>query len=162
MPVPARSTSKIATWTREPFVISTDPKKIDLDVVHGFLVRSYWATGISRELVALSLENSLPFGIYQGPRQVGGARVITDCATFAYLDDVFVLEEFRGHGLGKWLMECVTSHPDLQGLRYFHLRTDDAHGLYAQYGFAGVLHPEWSMEIAPNDLYLRQSNMGKG
>jgi GNAT superfamily N-acetyltransferase len=147
MPVPTRCTSKIQTWHKKPYAISTDPAKIDVEVVHAFLTRSYWARGIPRNTVALSLENCLPFGMYYSGKQVGGARVITDCATFAYLDDVFILQEHRGKGLGRWLLKCIMGHPDLQGLRYWHLRTDNAHGLYRGFGFVPIGCPEWSMEI---------------
>jgi GNAT superfamily N-acetyltransferase len=122
-------------WVRDELVISTDRARIDLDAVHRFLVSSYWAAGMPRAVLERGIENSLAFGIYAGPRQAGFARVITDLATYAYLSDVFVLEEFRGRGLSKWLMECILAHPDLQGLRRFALFTRDAQGLYAQYGF---------------------------
>lgn len=122
-------------WVRDEFVISTDRARIDLDVVHRYLVSSYWAAGMPRAVLERGIENSLTFGIYAGTRQAGLARVITDLATYAYLSDVFVLEEFRGRGLSKWLMECILAHPDLQGLRRFALFTRDAQGLYAQYGF---------------------------
>jgi len=121
---------------RDGFTVSTDPARIDLDVVHGFLVRSYWAAGIPRETVARSLRNSLCFGLYEGDGQIGFARAVTDLATFAYLADVFVLESHRGRGLSKWLMECVLDHPDLREVRRWHLVTKDAHGLYARFGFA--------------------------
>jgi GNAT superfamily N-acetyltransferase len=140
-------------WRRGEFTISTDPGRIDLDVVHGYLSESYWAPGIPRELVARSIANSLPFGIYHGPAQVGFARVITDRATFAYLADVFVLEEERGRGLGKWLMEVIMAHPELQGLRRWMLATRDAHGLYRQHGFEEVANPQALMQILRINLY---------
>jgi len=133
-------TEQHPAWRRGEFEISTDPSRLDLDAVHGYLTRSYWATGIAREKVERSIEGSIPFGVYRiGPVEaqslVGFARVVTDRATFAWLGDVFILEEFQGRGLGKWLVECVIAHPELQGLRRFLLATRDAHGLYAQYGF---------------------------
>lgn len=140
-------------WLRGEFTISDDPSRIDLDVVHGYLSESYWAPGIPRELVARSIANSLPFGIYRGSAQVGFARVITDRATFAYLADVFVLEAERGRGLGKWLMEIITAHPELQGLRRWMLATRDAHGLYRQHGFEAVANPEALMQILRINLY---------
>jgi GNAT superfamily N-acetyltransferase len=140
-------------WQRGDFTISTDPARIDLDVVHGYLSASYWAPEIPRELVARSIAHSLTFGIYRGAAQVGFARVITDRATFAYLADVFVLEGSRGLGLGKWLMEVIMGHPELQGLRRWMLATRDAHGLYRQVGFEPVAKPEALMQILRTDLY---------
>lgn len=136
------------------FVISPDPARLDLDVIHGFLTNSYWAKGIPREVVARSIENSLCFGIYDSAgAQVGFARVISDFATFAYLADVFVLESHRGRGLGKRLMECIKTHPSLQGLRRWTLSTKDAHDLYAQYGFAPLKWPDRYMEIFRPGMY---------
>jgi ribosomal protein S18 acetylase RimI-like enzyme len=138
----------------EGFVISTDPARLDIDAIHSYLSRSYWAAGIPKEVVAKSIEGSLCFGLYEGVRQVGLARVITDKATFAYLCDVYVLEEYCGRGLGKWLMRVVQSHPDLQRLRRFVLITRDAHGLYEQFGFSRLKEPDRYMEIknAPYSL----------
>lgn len=133
--------------TRGEYFVSTDPARVDLAVVHGYLTRSYWCPGVSREVVRRSVANSLPFGVYhRSGVQVGFARVVTDKATYAYLADVFVLEEHRGRGLSKFLMETVMAHPDLQGLRRFALATKDAHGLYAQFGFAPLAEPERHME----------------
>ena len=132
---------------RKEFVISTDPARLDVDAVHAYLTRSYWASGVPKDVVAKSLEGSLCFGLYEGSRQIGLARVITDKATFAYLCDVYVLEDYRGLGLGKWLMSVVQSHPDLQGIRRFVLITRDAHGLYEQFGFSGLKEPDRYMEI---------------
>lgn len=130
------------------FVISTDAARLDLDVIHGFLTNSYWAKGIPRERVALSIEHSLCFGVYDGSgAQVGFARVITDFATFAYIADVFVLESHRGLGLGKGLMAGITQHPALQGFRRWSLSTRDAHTLYAQFGFTPLKFPDRYMEI---------------
>lgn len=126
-------------WARDGYVISTDPGRIDLEAVHGFLTRdAYWSPGVSRETVERSLENSLVFGLYRDGEQAGFARVVTDRAAIAYLADVFVLAPHRGRGLGKWLVETVLSHPDLQGLRRFFLGTADAHSLYERYGFVPV------------------------
>jgi GNAT superfamily N-acetyltransferase len=133
--------------TRDTLTISTDPARLDLDAMTAMLSRSYWARGRKREAVARSAENSLVFGVYDGQRQVGLARVISDFTTFAYLCDVFIHEDYRGQGLGKWLMETVLAHPDLQGLRRFMLATQDAHGLYAQYGFTSLANPDRWMEI---------------
>jgi GNAT superfamily N-acetyltransferase len=138
---------------RDGFVISTDKQRLDIELVHGFLTQSYWAKGIPREVVALSIENSFCFGIYGDGQQVGFARVITDYATYAYIADVFVLDSLRGRGLGKWLMERITEHPRLQGLRRWTLATRDAHGLYAQYGFTALKRPENFMELHNPEIY---------
>ena len=121
---------------RGQYSITTDPQKLDLDAIHAFLSRSFWAEGIPKETVATAMANSLCFGLFDGARQIGFARVVTDRATYAYLCDVYVLEAHRGLGLGKWLIETVMAHPDLQGLRRFQLVTRDAQGLYAKFGFA--------------------------
>jgi GNAT superfamily N-acetyltransferase len=133
-------------WTRDGLTISTDRSRLDRDAIHEFLRGSYWAKGIPRELVDRAINNSLCFGLYDGDRLVGFARVITDHATFAYLSDVFVLESHRGRGLGTWFMESVLSHPDLQNLRRWMLATADAHGLYRRVGFTALSKPERIME----------------
>lgn len=134
-------------WRRNGFVIDTSPKKLDLEVIHSYLSkRSYWATGRSRETIQRSIENSLAFGIYEQQKQVGFGRVITDYATFAWIADVFVLEEYRGKGLSKWLMEVMISHPKLQGFRRWVLATKDAHELYRRFGFTELQKPERWME----------------
>src|SRR5947209_4962851 len=121
---------------RGEYLLSTDPSRLDLDVVFKFLTNCYWAEGIPREIVARSIDHSLCFGIYDGSgAQVGFARVISDFATVAYLGDVFVLESHRGRGLSKWMIEGVMQHPALQNLRRWILLTRDAHGLYSQVGF---------------------------
>ena len=127
--------------------VSTDPSRLDLDVVHGFLTGSYWAAGIPREVVERAVRGSLCFGAYLGSQQVGFARVISDGATFAYVSDVFVLSSHRGRGVGKLLMAAIMAHPGLQGLRRWTLATRDAHGLYRQFGFSAPRHPERVMEI---------------
>jgi GNAT superfamily N-acetyltransferase len=146
---------------RDAFAISTDPARLDLDVVHGFLARSYWAEGRPREVVARSIQHSLCFGLYRvepaPERQVGFTRVVTDCATFAWVCDVFVLEEERGKGLSKWLIETVRAHPDLQGLRRWILATRDAHRLYARFGFTPLAEPTRYMEVLDRDVYRRTS-----
>lgn len=156
-------------WHRDGFTIDTDPARIDLDVVHGFLTASYWAEGIPRDVVSRSIDGALNFGIYRedggpaggkggrpGGEQVGFARVVTDRATFAWVGDVFVLEPHRGRGLSKWLMECVTAHPDLQGLRRWMLATRDAHALYVRFGFTGLTHPERWMQRWDPEVYRRR------
>jgi GNAT superfamily N-acetyltransferase len=140
-------------WTRGEYTISTERQRLDTKVIHSFLTRSYWAEGIPLTVVERSLEHSLSFGIYHGERQVGLARVITDYTTFAYVADVFILEEYRGRGLSKWLMECVVEHPELQGLRRWILFTRDAHGLYQKVGFTPARTPERLMERLFPDVY---------
>ena len=129
------------------YKISTDPRCIDLEATHHYLSHSYWAKGISKETLANAIADSLCFALLDDNRQVGFARVVTDRTTFAYLCDVYVLEELRGNGLGKWLVAEVLSHPNLQGLRRFVLVTRDAHGFYAQLGFGPLENPASFMEI---------------
>jgi hypothetical protein len=131
-------------WTRDGFTISTDPAHLDRDVIFRYLHdESYWAKGIPRDLFERSIDTSLNFGLFDGSagsggKQIGFSRVVTDGATFAWLCDVFVLPDYRGRGLSKWLMETVRAHPDLQVQRAFVLATRDAHGLYAKYGWEPV------------------------
>jgi GNAT superfamily N-acetyltransferase len=118
------------------YTISTDRSMLNLDVIHNHLSnKSYWAIGIPFETVQRSIDNSMCFGIYHNNEQVGFARLITDKATFAYLADVFILQEHRGKGLSKWLMQTIQDHPELQGLRRWLLGTRDAHALYEQFGW---------------------------
>ena len=145
--------ARVLEWTRDRFTVTTDRDRLDRDVIVRFLSSSYWAENIPRGIVDKSIDNSLCFGLLEDNRQIGFARVVTDGATFAYLADVFVLSEQRGAGLGKWLIECVISHPDLQGLRRWLLGTRDAHGLYRQFGFAPLKRPEFVMEIIDPDVY---------
>jgi GNAT superfamily N-acetyltransferase len=129
---------------RGEFLISTDKAKLNLETIHDFIAnRSYWAQGRPIEVVKRSVENSLCFGVYDGSRQIGVARVVTDYATFAWLCDVFVDEQYRGRGLSKWLVEVIVRHPQMQGLKRFMLATRDAHELYARYGgFEPLKDPE--------------------
>lgn len=141
-------------WKRGEFTISTDRNLLQLDAIHKFLTEeSYWAKTRTREQTETAVKNSLPFGVYKGENQIGFARVVTDYATFAYLGDVYILEEFRGQGLSKWLMEVIVNHPDLQGFRRWILATKDAHTLYEKYGFTELKHPERWMERAAPDAY---------
>lgn len=134
------------------FIISTDRNRLQPDAIHKFLTEeSYWAKERTREQTATAIKNSLPFGVYKGENQIGFARVVTDYATFAYLGDVYILNEYRGLGLSKWLMETIINHPDLQGFRRWILATRDAHTLYEKFGFAGLKAPErWMERAAPN------------
>ncbi len=146
-------------WQRGGHVISTDPARLDLDAIHAFLRRSYWAgEHMPRSVVERAVEHSLNFGLYRDDEQIGGARVITDYATFAYVADVFVLEEHRGQKLAVWMMECVAEHPGLQGLRRWMLGTRDAHALYEKTGWTRVATDDgrW-MEKADPDVYRRMA-----
>lgn len=138
----------------ERFKIASDPKLVDIGLVHSFLSNSYWAKGIPIDTLKKSISNSLVFGVYStSEEQVGFARVVTDKATFAYLGDVFILDAYRGLGLSKLLMDAVVSHPDIQGLRRFMLATSDAHSLYSKYGFQPVENPEVLMQIWQPNVY---------
>lgn len=140
---------------RRGFVVSTDKRRLDRELIYEFLNGCYWAKGIPRKTVDRSIENSLCFGVYRGGKQVGFAHVISDFATYAYIGDVFIIEPFRGYGLGKLVMRSIMEHPDLQGLRRWGLVTRDAHGLYAQFGFQPVKSPERHMEIHDGAVYKR-------
>src|SRR5436305_8561312 len=129
------------------YTISTDKDKLEIEVITRFLAEeSYWANRRTREQIVRAIDNSLCFGLFSPDRQIGFARVVTDFATFAYLGDVFVLREYRGLGLSKWLMEVITEHPELQGLRRWLLATKDAHGLYEKYGFEPLRFPDRWLE----------------
>ena len=145
---------------REPYRITTDPTAVDVDAVHAFLSTSYWASGIPRGVLERAIAGSIPFSLFHDDAQVGFARVVTDRATFAYLADVYVLEAHRGRGLGRWIVETVLAHPDLQGLRRFVLVTRDAHPLYAEYGFAALRRPEGYMEIHRPEVYRDGGDRG--
>lgn len=130
------------------FTISTDPSRLDRDAIADLLSRSYWANTRTREQLEGALSHSLVFGLYDGNRQIGLARVISDYSIFAYLCDVIIHESYRGHGLGKWLMSVVHNHPDLAKVRRWMLTTDDAHTLYSQLGYGLLEHPErWMMKV---------------
>lgn len=144
-------------YQRGRFLVSTDPSLLDIAAIHDFLTHCYWAQGISKELVGRSINGSLCFGLYDGRTQIGFARVITDRATFAYLADVYILEQYRRQGLGTWMMECIMAHPELQGLRRWCLLTRDAHGLYRKFGFASPKDPGRYMEINHPDIYKERN-----
>ncbi len=149
-------TSTANEWRRDEYLISTDAARLDLGVIQDFLTNeSYWAIGRDVAVVQRSIENSLNFGLYHGDQQIGFARVITDYATFAWLADVFVLDGYRGRGLGKWLIEVIITHPDLQGFRRWVLATKDAHELYRGFGFHELKRPERWMERP--DPQMRES-----
>jgi GNAT superfamily N-acetyltransferase len=135
------------------YEISTDRSRLDVTLIHAFLRSSYWAEGIPRDIVERSIERSLCFGAFLDGGQVGFARVISDFATFAYVADVFVLREHRGHGVAKLLMRAIVEHSELQGLRRILLATRDAHGLYAQFGFQALTHPDYFLSVHNPDVY---------
>ena len=136
------------------YEIDDDKRRLNLGAIHRFLSQeSYWAKNRTMEHTLTAIENSLCFGVYRGREQVGFARVITDKATFAYIGDVFILDGYRGKGLSKWLMDIILSQPDLQGLRRWLLATYDAHGLYSQFDFTSLKHPERWMERSAPDAY---------
>jgi GNAT superfamily N-acetyltransferase len=137
------------------FTLSTDSARLDVAAIHAYLSEeSYWAAGIPRQTVQRAIDHSLNFGLYAPDGRLAGfARIVTDYATFAWLCDVFVLGEFRGLGLSKWLMAQVWAHPDLQGLRRRLLATLDAHGLYTQFGFAPLAAPDRFLEIRQPNPY---------
>jgi GNAT superfamily N-acetyltransferase len=135
--------------------ISFDPEDQQLDVIHGYLARSYWAEGIPRETVARAVAHSLCVGAYDDEVQVGFARVVTDRATFAYLADVFVLEGHRGRGLAQQMLEALEDHPELQGLRRWALFTRDMQPLYAKLGWEAYPHPDRLMVRDIPDIYTR-------
>lgn len=142
----------IDSWKRGDYLISTDPSRLDVALVHNFISNtSYWGQGRTLQVVQRSLDNSLNFGLYNNSNQVGFARVVTDYATFAWIADVFVLPEHRGRGLSKWLMEVMLAHPSLQGFRRWVLATKDAHSLYERFGFIPLHRPErWMERPDPN------------
>lgn len=139
-------------WKKDGFTISTDRDRLDIGAVQDYLAKeSYWARERTEQQTVTAVRNSLCFGVYEGKTQIGFARVVTDFSTFAYLGDVFILPSHQGSGLGKWLMEVIIGHPDLQGFRRWVLATRDAHKLYDKYGFTELKHPErWMEKAAPN------------
>ncbi len=132
---------------RPPYLVSTDPDRLDHDAIHDFLTNdSYWVPGISKAAVDCGIQHSLCFGLYDQAIQIGFARVVTDYVRFGYLADVYVLPTYRGQGLGIWLMECIMNHPIVSSLTRLMLGTHDAHGLYAKFGFTTLEVPERFME----------------
>lgn len=152
---------KIYEVVKAGFLISTNKADLDIHFIHDYLSNeTYWAKNIPAEIVEKSIEGSICFGLYVNntknisvKKQIGFARVVTDCATFGYIADVFIIENYRGRGLAKWLMEVIMNHPGLQGLRRWMLATKDAHGLYAKFGFLPLDKPERIMEFKPFEAY---------
>ena len=142
-----------AAIATDSWEVSSDQARLDRALIHGFLSGSYWAAGIPRETVDRALDHSCCFGVYEAGRQIAFARVITDHATFAYLADVFVVENHRGRGVGKHLVAAIMRDPGLQNLRRWMLATLDAHGLYEQFGFGALSHPGRFMEIRRSNPY---------
>ena len=135
---------------RDQFTISTDPSRLDMNAVYDFLSRSYWAKTRPRERTDAAFTNSLVFGLYDENHQIGMGRVVTDLSIVAYLCDVFIHEDYRSHGLGKWLVQSILEHPDLKHIRRWLLATDDAHGLYRQFGFEQLADVEkWMQRLRP-------------
>jgi len=138
----------------DDYTITTDKNKMDIIAIHDFLSNhSGWSNNIPIEKVQTSIDNSLNFGLFHQGNQIGFARVISDYATIAYLGDIYVLDNFRGQGLSKKLMDAVMSHPNLQGLRRWILLTSTADWLYEKYGFAKLPKPEIYMELYTPDVY---------
>ncbi len=135
-------------FRRGQFLISADKSKLDIKVVHDFISNSYWAKGRQIGTMKRAIKNSLCFGLYKRNRQIGFGRVITDSATYAYIADVFILEEFRGLGLSKWMMQVILEYPELKGIRRWFLATKDAHGLYKKFGFRKLKNPDRLMELS--------------
>ena len=137
------------------FLLTDDRSKMQVEEIQAYLSRSYWAENIPIKTVKKSIAHSHCFGIFHHERQIAFARVITDYATYGYLADVYVLEEYRKRGLSKWMMQCIMEHPQLQGFRKWMLGTRDAHGLYAKFGFAPVKNPERIMHIRVEGIYRK-------
>lgn len=138
----------------EDFVITTDKNKMDIVAIHDFLSNySGWSNNISLEKVQTSVDNSLNFGLLHHDKQIGFARVISDFATIAYLGDIYILENYRGKGLSKKLMDTIMQHQSLQGLRRWILLTSTAVWLYKKYGFTNLPKPEIYMELYNPDIY---------
>lgn len=137
---------QILETQRDQFIISTDPARLDIDSICDFLTRAYWANTRPRERTERAIQNSLVFGVYEGSKQIGVARVVSDYSIFAYLCDVFIHDDYRAHGLGKWLIQTIMEHPDLRDMRRWLLVTNDAHGLYKQFGFTSIEDPEHWMQ----------------
>ncbi|MEO5593806.1 MAG: GNAT family N-acetyltransferase [Chitinophagaceae bacterium] len=144
-------------YYKDNYSISSVKEKLDILFIHQFLTQSYWAENIPMEIVQKSIDGAMCFGVYEGERQIGFARVITDKATFGYLADVFIDENYRGRGLSKWLMQTIMDHPELQGFRSWQLATRDAHGLYAQFGFKQLENPERIMRRTVPDIYRKNN-----
>ncbi len=137
------------------FRISTKKEDLQIDVIHRYMTEeAYWTTGRTLEMTKKSIEHSLCFGVFQGDKQIGFARVVTDYTIFAYLCDVFLLDEYQGQGLGKWLIETILDVLDEEGVAWTMLATRDAHEYYEEYGdFQKLFLPEkWMGRVNPRLL----------
>ncbi len=137
-------------FRKDDFVISTDKRKLNFKTIHHFLTNCYWPNGISMKLVKKAARNSIGFGVYHKKEQIGYARVITDYVRFGYLADVFIIEQYRGKGLSKWLMKIILNHPELKNIHAWMLATKDAHGLYEKFGFKIIDEPKRYMRLKKN------------
>ena len=146
-------------WSKNGYLVSTDKEKLDIQAICQYLTRSTWAKGIDLETVSASIENSLNFGVYRNETQVGFARLITDYATFAYLCDVYVLEEYQGDGLGRWVMECIHDHPLFEKFRRIMLFTTTAPWLYEKFGYKPVNQENYAWTITRPDIYTKNENL---
>ena len=145
---------QIRETRRNEFTISTDKNKLDISSIHDFLAnKTDWANGIPINTLKTSIDNSLNFGLYFENKQIGFARIISDFSTIAYLGDVYILEEYRGKGLSKWLIQEIMEHPNLQGLRRWILLTDTAEWLYRKFGFTEIPNPKIYMEKHNSSVY---------
>jgi len=146
-------------WYKNDDLVSTDKEKLDVQAIHQYLTRSTWAKGIDLDTVSASIENSLNFGVYRNELQIGFARLITDYSTFAYLCDVYVLEEYQGDGLGRWVMECIHNHPLFEQLRRIVLFTTTAPWLYEKFGYQPVNQENYAWSITRPDIYTKDKNL---
>ncbi|TQV78404.1 GNAT family N-acetyltransferase [Denitrobaculum tricleocarpae] len=146
-------------WQKENYRLTTDTARFDMEVLFRFISEeSYWARGMARETFERAVRHSVCFGLFDGDRQIGFGRVVSDFASVAYLKDVFILEDCRGRGLSKWMMECILSHPDLQVIRRWLLVTADAQELYKKFGFTPLKVPEKFMELHNPQVYTGHEN----
>lgn len=141
------------TFRKDRYTVTTDPAFFQIDAIHDFLSQSSWAPGIDAETVSLSIENSLCFGLLDGSEQIGFVRLVTDHATFGYLCDVYVLEEYQKMGLGRWLIECCHAHPVMSRLRRIMLVTDSAPWLYEKLGYTPLNRPDFVWQINRPNIY---------
>ncbi|HEY4966650.1 MAG TPA: GNAT family N-acetyltransferase [Puia sp.] len=154
-----RQSVNYRAFYKDGFCISTERARLDLCAIHHFLsTQSYWSLNIPFSRVEAAVAHSLNFGLYQKDQQIGFARIVSDFSTVAYLADVYVLPEFRGRGLSKWMMQTIRDYPELQGLRRWILSTLDAHGLYKQSGWKPVAYPERWMEVHDRDVYSKKES----
>lgn len=147
--------NQIFRWEREEFYISTDKSELDIEAIHHYLTRSTWAKGIDRQTVETSIANSLCLGLFHKDKQIGFARLTTDFATFGYLCDVYILEEYQKQGLARWLMECFMAHPVQPKLRRIMLATSTAAWLYEKFGFEPMNRPDFIYQITRPNIYQR-------